>query len=248
MVIDAVLFDLDDTLVNHRGAAAQAVKQMVSRFSAPGRSESELLVAWSASEGVHMAEYLNGECSFDEQRRRRLRDFFPLLGLQTTLDDVEMDAWFTANYLSDYEAAWRSFPDARGCIRRLGGSTRSVMTGVITNGDPDQQRSKLIRVGLLPWIGPVLTPAELGFAKPHPSSFLEACHRLEVSPHRTVFVGDSLSVDARGATSAGLVGVWLDRGNDDDSGETTSQLSDGLPVYRISSLTELPDLVGSLSV
>jgi putative hydrolase of the HAD superfamily len=247
-VIDAVLFDLDGTLVDHRGAAARAVKQMVSRFHAPGRSESELLGAWWASEDVHMAEYLDGECSFDEQRRRRLRDIFPLLGLPTTLDDVELDAWFTTNYLADYEAGWRSFPDAWDCIRRLTGSTPSVMTGVMTNGDPDQQRSKLIRVGLLPWIGPVLTPTELAFAKPHPSSFLEACHRLELSPNRTVFVGDSLSVDARGATSAGLVGVWLDRGDDDDSGETTAQLSDGLPVYRISSLTELPDLVGSLSV
>ena len=157
-MIDAVLFDLDGTLVDHRGAAARAVKQMVSRFHAPGRSESELLGAWWASEDVHMAEYLDGECSFDEQRRRRLRDIFPLLGLPTTLDDVELDAWFTTNYLADYEAGWRSFPDAWDCIRRLTGSTPSVMTGVMTNGDPDQQRSKLIRVGLLPWIGPVLTP------------------------------------------------------------------------------------------
>ncbi len=245
-MIDAVLFDLDGTLVDHRGAAAQAVKQMVSRFSAPGRSQAELLDSWSASEDVHMAEYLNGECTFDEQRRRRLRDFLPLLGLQVTLDDGEMDAWFTDNYLAGYEAAWRCFPDAGGCIRRLAGSTRSVTTGVLTNGDPDQQRSKLLRVGLLPSIGPVLTPTELGFAKPHPSSFLEACHRLEVPPDRTVFVGDSLPVDARGATSAGLVGVWLDRGDDVDVGE--AELSDGLPVYRISSLTQLPDLVGSLSV
>lgn len=247
-MIDAVLFDLDDTLVDHQGAAAQAVKQMVGRFSPHERSESELLIAWSASEDLHVAEYLSGECSFDEQRRRRLRDFFPLLGLPTILDDGEMDAWFTANYLADYEAAWRCFPDVRGCIRRLTGSGPSVVTGVMTNGDPDQQRSKLVRVGLLPWIGPVLTPTELGFAKPHPSSFLEACHRLEVSPHRTVFVGDSLSVDARGATGAGLVGVWLNRGADADRAGTDAQLGDGLPVHKISSLTELPDLVGSLSV
>ncbi len=218
---------------------------MVSRFPARRRSEAELLVAWSASEDLHMAEYLNGECSFDEQRRRRVRDFFPLLGLRTTLDDVGTDAWFSDNYLAGYQAAWRCFPDAGGCLRALTGSSPSVVTGVLTNGDPDQQRSKLAQVGLVPSVGPVLTPSELGFAKPHPSSFLEACHRLEVAPLRTVFVGDSLSVDARAATRAGLVGVWLDRGDGADVGE--AELSEGLPVYRITSLDELPELVGSLS-
>ncbi len=65
-VIEGVLYDLDGTLFDHRGAAVEAVRQLADRLR-PVMGRDELLEAWFTSAEQHMAEYLGGECSFVEQ-------------------------------------------------------------------------------------------------------------------------------------------------------------------------------------
>jgi putative hydrolase of the HAD superfamily len=246
-VIEGVLFDLDGTLFDHRGAAEEAVRQVADRFR-PVIGRDELLGAWFTSEAQHMAEYLGGECSFVEQRRRRVRDVTPLLGLDMSSSGTEVDEWFATNYLRSYEGAWRCFPDALETLGLLRSGQQALVTGVVTNGDPTQQRLKVSRTGLLHLVGPVMTPGDLGFAKPDPSSFRMACRRLGVKPGRTIFVGDSLTTDAHGASRAGLIGVWLDRGPRGAASGAMNDEGQDPPVTRITDLTQLPHLVRSLSV
>lgn len=66
-VIEGVLFDLDGTLFDHRGAAEQAALGLADRFH-PVIAREDFLAAWFESEDLHMAEYLRGECTFAEQR------------------------------------------------------------------------------------------------------------------------------------------------------------------------------------
>ena len=245
-MIQGVLFDLDGTLFDHREAAEQAVRKLGGRFSPLIRPE-ELIDAWFISEELHMSEYLAGECSFIEQRRRRMQDVGPLLGLDGSLNELEMDEWFRINYLNSYEAAWKAFPDALETLVILTSGEHQIVTGVVTNGDPVQQRMKVGRIGLLDLVGPIMTPDDLGFAKPDPASFRTACQSLDLDPGRTIYVGDSLSVDAYGANNAGLIGVWLDR----DPGKTkigvAGDRSELQPVTKITDLTQLPPLIRSLS-
>jgi putative hydrolase of the HAD superfamily len=241
-VIEGVLFDLDGTLFDHRGAAEKAVWQLADRFE-PVIAREDVLVAWFSSEERHMAEYLRDECTFAEQRCRRVQDVAPLLGLDLT--KAEMEEWFTTNYLSGYEAAWRCFPDAVESLRWLKDGQPPLVTGVITNGDSPQQHLKAERIGLRHLLGPILTPAELGVAKPDPSSFHAACRRLGLTPGRTVYVGDSLEIDALGASRAGLIGVWLDRASS-ETRDARDEDSLSQPI-RITDLTELPSLIRSLS-
>jgi putative hydrolase of the HAD superfamily len=241
-VIEGVLFDLDGTLFDHRGAAEQAVLGLADRFN-PAIAPEEFLAVWFNSEDLHMAEYLRGECTFAEQRCRRVQDVAPLLGLDLT--KIEREKWFTTNYLSGYEALWRCFPDAVESLRQMKDGQPPLVTGVITNGDSAQQHLKVERIGLRPLLGPILTPSELGVAKPDPSSFHVACRRLGLTPGRTVYVGDSLEIDAHGASRAGLIGVWLDRAQ--------SEIRDARfeghvsQTIRISDLTELLPIIRSLS-
>jgi HAD superfamily hydrolase (TIGR01549 family) len=242
-VIEGVLFDLDGTLFDHRGAAEMAVERMADRFH-PVIAREDFLDAWFNSEELHMKEYLNGECSFAEQRCRRVRDVAPLLGLEVS--EVDLEQWFVANYLSAYQQGWQCFPDAIESLRLLKDDRPQLVTGIITNGDPAQQHLKVERIGLGHLVGPIMTPADLGSAKPDPSSFQAACHHLGVMPKLTIYVGDSLEIDALGASRAGLVGVWLDRGASrtgvvGDEGSSPQTI-------RITDLTELPPLVRSLSV
>ena len=97
-----------------------------------------------------MSAYLEGDCSFSEQRRRRLRQFLPLLGQPVPMEDEALDSWFSVNYLRFYEDAWDVFSDVRNCLELLRGMPIPPLLGVITNGDRDQQTAKLSRCQLLP--------------------------------------------------------------------------------------------------
>lgn len=74
--------------------------------------------------------------------------------------------------------------------------------------------------------------------KPQPELFQEMLRRLALPPERTLYVGDRHYEDAYGASRVGMNSVWIDRG---DRG-----LRDDLPppAHRITSLLELPVLIG----
>jgi HAD superfamily hydrolase (TIGR01549 family) len=245
-VIEAILFDLDGTLVDHRQAVLEAVSQVIAAFPGAETPPSVLGDTWWDLERTHMKRYLTGQCSFAEQRRQRLREFLPLLGEPVPEGEAELDRWFATNYLGAYEAAWRCYGDVHESLEVIGNLMPTPLMAVVTNGDFVQQHDKLQRFALLPTLGMPLTPTELGAAKPDPACFLAACHHFGVSARRTVYVGDWLEGDAAAASVAGLIGVWLDRGVNPVTGDsTTPEDCKGMPVIRIESLCELAPLIES---
>ncbi|HEU5156789.1 MAG TPA: HAD family hydrolase [Streptosporangiaceae bacterium] len=236
---DVVFFDLDGTLVDHRGAVLEAIGHIVRAAPNATAPPEELVALWWTLEGRHMREYLAGQCSFAEQRRRRLRSFLPMLGERVPESPGLLDAWFAERYLTVFEASWRSYPDVRPCLEALKRLPRAPRLAVLTNGDPEQQHAKLTRFGLLEYFEAVLTPTELGAAKPDPVAFATACRRMGTDPVRAVNVGDMLEGDAKGAALAGLTGVWLDRGIDFVTGGPPPTADE--TVLRIELLTDLPD-------
>ncbi|SCF24934.1 HAD-IA family hydrolase [Micromonospora mirobrigensis] len=223
----AVLFDLDGTLLDHAGAARRAVTAWAATVAPGAGDEPALAAAWSALEREHFAAYLAGECSFQEQRRRRLRGFLPLLG--SPVDEARLDDRF-ADYLRHYEAAWRVYPDVADAL--VGLRCHGYRLGVLTNGDARQQRRKLAAIGLGDAFDVVCCSAELGVAKPDPAAFRLAAARLGHQPRQLRYVGDDPDTDHRAACRAGLHGTWLDR---------TVRRAD-VSADRVDRLTRLPEL------
>jgi HAD superfamily hydrolase (TIGR01549 family) len=237
------LFDLDGTLVDQRSAALTALRQVVRGAGSAALLADELVESWWVLERQHMQEYLSGECSFAEQRRRRLRSFLPALG-EPVPGDTGLDAWFAGRYLAAYEAAWSCYPDVVPCLEALRVLPVPPRRAVLTNGDPGQQRAKLARLGLLGYFEAVLTPTELGVAKPDPAAFTGACRRLGVAPGRASSVGDWLEGDAVAAAQAGVAGIWLDRGADPVTGRPPREPAAAGPAHaRIECLTDLIELL-----
>lgn len=84
-----------------------------------------------------------------------------------------------------------------------------VRKGVLTNGDPDQQRGKLRALGLAGHFEAVVVSADVGASKPDPAIFRAACAAVRLAPASCVHVGDSLDADARcygGGHAGRLVG------------------------------------------
>ncbi|GAA2448406.1 hypothetical protein GCM10010191_77320 [Actinomadura vinacea] len=121
------------------------------------------------------------------------------------------------------------------CLEALAAPPRPLVTGIITNGNGDQQRAKIAGVGLTGRFPHVVISEEAGSAKPAAEIFRLACRTAGVPPERTAYVGDRLATDARGAQAAGLRGIWLDRAG------TAPADDPGVP--RITTLADLPPLL-----
>ena len=139
-----------------------------------------------------------------------------------------------ATYIQAYEQGWCLFPDVEECLDALA----DHRLGVITNGQRDQQVTKLKRTGILHRFDCVVVPSDCGLPKPESAMFHHACSLADVSSKQAVYVGDAYDVDALAARRAGLVGVWLDRSG-------TARGEHAPPV--IGSLTDLPALVRTLT-
>lgn len=201
-MIRAVVFDVDDTLIDHSEAERQAAILFRRQYDGvlPG-AEAAFPARWHAVAEKHFDAYAAGECSFQEQRRRRIREFFG-----AGLDDAEADRIF-AVYLRFYEESWAAFPDVLPGLDGLPG----VSMGVLSNSSADSSRMKLEAAGIAARFGCIVTPEIVRAAKPGAAIFQYACIQMTVSPDECVYVGDRLETDALAAQAAGLTGIWLNR-------------------------------------
>nr|WP_246321965.1 HAD family hydrolase [Nocardioides panzhihuensis] len=195
----AIVFDLDDTLVDQAGAARRAVVGWAAEHGITGDVEAR----WGAVSGPHYQRYQRREISFQEQRRARTREF---LGIE--FDDAEADALF-AGYLTRYEALWVAFDDAVPTLRRV--RAAGLRTVVLTNGDDDHQRLKLDLTGLANEVDLHVSTSTLPASKPDPRAYRLTCERAGIAPGEALMVGNSLAHDVLGPLEAGLAAVLLDR-------------------------------------
>ncbi len=206
--VEGVLFDIDDTLVDTRGAfaeALEAVREAYLPHLADGAADA-LLDAWRADSGGHYRSYTRGEISYRAQRVARANALHAEFG-GPALDDDGFAAW-DAVFEAGFEAAWAAHADARASLDALRATGTAL--GALSNAAVGYQTGKLAATGMAEL--PVLVGVDtLGVGKPDPRVFLEACRRLGTDPARTVYVGDELDIDAVAAARVGLVGVWLDR-------------------------------------
>lgn len=197
-----VLFDLDETLLDHR-TTERAAATALHRIADLKRPVDEFVAAWAAALERHFQRYLDGELSYEEQRRARVRE-----AIDPRLTDEAVDR-LLEQYLAAYLSTPALFTDAVPCLDRL--SAAGHRLGVITNGNTEHQRLKLTHSGILARFECVVVSEECGHAKPAPEIFARACAHMGEPAARAIYIGDRYDVDAEGARRAGLRGIWLDR-------------------------------------
>ena len=228
--VDAVLLDIDDTMVDTRQGFVAGMHAVADAYLSHlgARGSAAALEHWVRDPGGYFAAFTRNELEFDEQRRLRAVAMHRDLG-GPSLDDGLFADW-NRTYENAFRLAWVALPGAVELLSAL--VAARVPFGAVTNARVDYQVDKLERTGLAA-LQVLVGTDTLGVGKPDPRVFLHACELLPAPPARTVYVGNDLAVDAEGAAAAGLLGVWFDRGHDPAPTGVPSRL----PVVR--SLAEL---------
>jgi len=227
LVIRAVLFDVDDTLVDTRGAFRYALTSVAAAYLNAAPSADEITLTWRTDAGGHYRAHTRGELSHREQRKRRANELHAIYG-GPELDDDAYDAW-NRDFEQAFQDGWRAHPDAVPCLDALEAAGTAV--GALSNAAFAYQEQKLAACGLsrVPMLVGVDT---LGFGKPDPRVFALGAERLGFAPEEIAYVGDELDIDAVAAAQAGMRGIWLDRTGDGSVGHPAD-------VIRVTSLTDL---------
>lgn len=199
-------FDLDGTLFDHRGSATEAVDAFLRLVGAVPSDDVRGL--WFSAEDAEFERWRTGQVSFQEQRRRRLRTVLPALGVAIEDNPVFLDELFE-EYLREYQAAWRAFPDAFDVLTSL--RNQGFRLGILTNGNEQQQLEKLGTIGLHESVDVVCVSEAIGVQKPDPRAFKTLAQRLGVAPAECLFVGDNPQQDVAGAITAGMSAKLVER-------------------------------------
>ncbi len=205
-MIDAVLFDLDDTLhddtLTYR-RAAERVAQEVARER--GVSAESLLGAYVAaadafwvrlspsSLGTPLAS-LREQMWNDALRAEGIED--PALARRSAVD--------YNRYRRDYLELWPGALELLDGLRR-----RGCKLAMITNGFAETHREKIAILKLEDAFDEIFIADEVGMLKPDPRLFRLAAERLGVAPERCAMVGDRFERDVRGGHAAGMFTVWM---------------------------------------
>lgn len=208
MTVDGILFDIDDTLVDTKGAFARALAAVRLEYlpHVPPEREPEILSHWRTDPGGYYRRYTRGEMDHLTQRRHRAALLHETFG-GAPVTETSFEAW-DALFWGTFERSWTAHADARAAVDAA--IAAGIRIGVVTNASTELQERKLKAAGLADV--PVLVGVDtLGFGKPDPRVFLEGVRRLGTELSRTAYVGDEPTVDALAAHEAHLTAVWLDR-------------------------------------
>jgi HAD superfamily hydrolase (TIGR01549 family) len=205
--ISAVLFDLDDTLFDHRQCTHIAVAAVRERFAELQPHPLEHL----EREHARLVEELHplvvgGRLSIGEGRRRRFARLFESAGAGAT---PEVSVRAEATYREAYERARCPVPGATALLALL--KSRGIAVGVVTNNIVAEQVAKLRCCGLTHLVDALVCSEEIGVSKPDRAIFEAALDRLGRTAVEAVMVGDSWPADIVGGHHAGLRCVWLNR-------------------------------------
>ena len=237
MRVDGVLFDIDDTLVDTRGAFGHALSALAREYlpDLPPERYPDLVTVWRADLGGHYAAYTRGEVGYAEQRMTRANELHARFGGPVLDADAfaVWDEWFQQAFAD----GWSAHSDVDVVLDKL--LAAGLAVGALSNAGVAFQTTKLERVGLLDRVPMLVGVDTLGFGKPDPRVFAEACRRLGTAPERTAYVGDELDVDAVAAREAGLLGIWIDRPGTRRLPLTDAEIA-AADVTTIHSLDELP--------
>ena len=191
MDIQAIIFDLDDTLSKREDAAYRCYRDILKEFvdsDDPIYFEAMVQDVMNWEERGHIDKNI-----VKDRLKNKYGIELPYENLNTYWDSV----------LWQYTVL---FEDTIPTLEKL---KEKYKLGIITNGAPGGQMNKIKTGGLEKYMDAIMISGDYPFAKPDKRIFIEMSEKLGVKPEECVFVGDSFYNDVMGAYQAGMQAIWM---------------------------------------
>ena len=184
--IEAVVFDLDDTLYPEQEYVASGFRQIAASFPQIPQMAEKLWAAFACHEKAIDAVLLEAGCFTEENLRQCLSVY------RGHSPDIHL------------------YPQVEALLRCIRASGRKL--GLISDGRPAGQWAKIRRLGLDAWMDRILITDELGgtsFRKPNPAAFIQMAAELSVPVSAMAYVADNPAKDFIAPESLGMRSIWF---------------------------------------
>ncbi|MEH2229789.1 MAG: HAD family hydrolase [Nostoc sp.] len=229
MSYKAIIFDLDNTLLNfeicERQAILGALEACTISLDLNGISENVFLQVFE----TYNSKYWRQRETFSpsELIEMSYRSTLAQLDIKTDqISNLSQSFWHIFNHSGVME------PDVNEVLTVLAGNYRLA---VITNGFVSAQLPRMQAARIEHFFEEIVVSEAIGFAKPSPEIFHHALSRLNLTPAEVIYVGDSLKHDYAGVTQVKIDFCYYNRKNQNLPQEAK-------PKFMISELLNLLEL------
>lgn len=213
---DAILFDVDDTLLDFKQSEHMALQQLLASFNV--RMTDELKQQYVTINHDLWRAFERGEIMKEEVLIGRHTKLFDLLGMKIDGAAVEQ------RYREHLHTGVHIIDGALELVQTL---SEKYPLYIVTNGVTETQLKRLEASGLLPYFKDVFVSEATGSQKPMKPFFDYVFDRVpNVSPDRGLIVGDSLTADIAGGRMYGLDTCWYNPHEIAATVETTYEIQD----------------------
>jgi HAD superfamily hydrolase (TIGR01549 family) len=228
--LEAIFFDLDDTLVDDQASFAIATARACADLRS-GLDEALLTRTYVEVSDDYWRTRAYAYGDLYDVRLQLWRRALSLCGCHDgALAETARDLYtqYRAEICEVYE----------GTVAVLAALAGSYRIGVVTNGHGDTQRNRLRIAGLDRYLDLVVAATDIDAGKPDPAIFAHALGRLGLRPEDAWHIGDNLHSDVAGALNARLAAaVWFNHRGEQRQSDHPA------PHHEIASLAELPGLL-----
>jgi putative hydrolase of the HAD superfamily len=203
-MLSAILFDLDNTLINFLNFKVETAKAASKAMVEHGLPISEI------------GAYGKIFSIYDEkgiEYQKTFHDVVEPFNLEINQAERIQQAGIAA-YLQKKFEVLRPYPLVRPTLAQL----KKYRLGVVTDAPRNKAWQRLVLTGLENEFSIVITKDDTLVEKPHPSPFSLALEKLGVAPSACLFVGDNPDRDIKGAMNIGMktclarYGLWNRKG------------------------------------
>ncbi|WP_341518921.1 HAD family hydrolase [Bacillus paramobilis] len=191
-MIQAVLFDLDGTLLDRRQSLEQFIHDQYNRFA------SHLM-------NIEKSEYCSRFLKLDNNGYTWKDKVYATLLCEyniTTLTPEQL----LHDYITNFQHHCIPFHNMHELLQCL--TQQNIKIGIITNGFTDFQMNNLRALNIHTYTNTILVSEAEGIKKPHPEIFERALQKLDVKATECLYVGDHPENDVLGSERVGILGVW----------------------------------------
>ena len=208
--IKAVLFDLDETLIDAEAGLREAHDRI-----------SKTLSTFFEQNGVQMGvSLLHSKIKlFDDRMNRESRydrdEWWPIFISEVRSDLIVSQGFahaLTIEYWNAYSQYSPPYSDAITTLNHL--RRRGYKLGLVTDtdGTPGLKAQRINKLSFRDFFSVVIVAGEdTPELKPNPTPFLKASERLGITNQSSVFVGDKPFTDIAGAKAAGMKTIHVQR-------------------------------------